>query len=63
MLLKGFIPLAVMAITPWLLPDIAAALTLGTPLPSIWFVPIVAVIGWIVVMTAVALWRFGREEF
>jgi ABC-2 type transport system permease protein len=63
LLLKGMIPMEIMAITPWFLPDIGAALVLGTPLPSIWFVPIVATAFWIVVMTAVALWRFGREEF
>ncbi len=63
LLLKGMIPLIVMAVTPYPLPDIASALTLGMALPSIWFVPIVAVSCWIVVMTAVALWRFGREEF
>jgi hypothetical protein len=29
----------------------------------VWPVPIIAVAVWIVVMTAVALWRFEREEF
>jgi hypothetical protein len=32
-------------------------------LPSIWFVPILVTSIWIIVMLAVALWRFGREEF
>jgi hypothetical protein len=63
LMLKGMIPLAVMAATPWLLPDLSSALALGMPLPSIWFMPIVATSIWIVVMIAVALWRFGREEF
>jgi hypothetical protein len=61
--LKSLIPPAVMALTPYPLADIGSALTLGMPVPPIWFVPIVAVSSWIVLMTAVALWRFGREEF
>lgn len=63
LLLKGFIPQAVQIFTPFPLGDISAGLALGTPLPSIWWVPIAAVSAWIVVMTAVALWRFNREEF
>jgi ABC-2 type transport system permease protein len=63
MLLKSLIPPAVMALTPYPLADIGSALTLGMPVPPNWFVPIVAVSSWIVLMTAVALWRFGREEF
>jgi hypothetical protein len=50
-------------VTPWPLPDVATGLALGTELPSVWPVPIIATVIWIVVMTAVALWRFGREEF
>ncbi|HRQ42657.1 MAG TPA: ABC transporter permease subunit [Chloroflexota bacterium] len=63
LLLKGFIPFPVLIITPWPLGDIAGALALGNPLPAIWPVPVVATTVWIVVLTAVALWRFGREEF
>ena len=63
LLLKGFIPLAIMALTPWFLSQIGGALIFGDPLPSIWFVPIVATSIWIVIMTILALWRFGREEF
>lgn len=63
LLLKGFIPLPIMIITPWPLPDVAAGLALGMDLPSVWPVPIIAVAVWGVVMTAVALWRFEREEF
>lgn len=63
LLLKSFIPLMVMIVTPWPLPDVAAGLALGTELPSVWPIPIVATSIWIVVMTAAALWRFGREEF
>jgi ABC-2 type transport system permease protein len=63
LLLNNLIPLEIVLATPWLLPDIANGLVLGTPLPSIWFVPILATSFWILVMTTVALWRFGREEF
>jgi ABC-2 type transport system permease protein len=63
LLLRGFIPLQVMLFTPWLLPGIAGALALGLPLPSNWFVPIVATSAWTLLMFAVALLRFGREEF
>ena len=63
LLLNGFIPFPVLIVTPWPLPDVAAGLALGTELPSVWPVPIIAVAVWIVVMTSVALWRFEREEF
>ena len=63
LLLNGFIPFQVLIVSPWPLPDVAAGLALGTELPSVWPVPIIATIIWIVVMTAVTLWRFEREEF
>jgi len=63
LLLKGFIPFQLLIMTPWPLPDVSAGLVLGMPLPPVWPVPIIAVAGWVVGMTAVALWRFGREEF
>jgi len=63
LLLKGFIPMQVLIATPWPLPDVSAGLALGSELPSVWPIPIIATGIWIVVMTAVALWRFGREEF
>jgi ABC-2 type transport system permease protein len=63
LMLDSFIPFQVMIVTPWPLADIAGGLTLGTNLPSVWPVPIIATSVWIAVMTALALWRFGREEF
>lgn len=63
LLLKGFIPSQVLIVTPWPLTDVAAGLALGTGLPSIWPVPVLATAFWVVVMTSLALWRFGREEF
>jgi ABC-2 type transport system permease protein len=63
LMLDSFIPFQVLIVTPWPLADIAGGLTLGTNLPSVWPVPIIATSIWIAVMTALALWRFGREEF
>ena len=63
MLFKGLLPQAILLATPWLLPDLAVGLALQQPLPDIWFVPLVVNAGWIVVFTAVALWRYSREEF
>jgi ABC-2 type transport system permease protein len=63
LILKGMFPPQVLYFTPWPLPDIGAALTLGMPLPPGWVTPIVATAIWIVVMLALALWRFGRDEF
>ena len=63
LLLKGMIPVMIQIVTPWPLGDVAGGLVLGTELPSVWPVPIIATAIWIVVMTVVALWRFGREEF
>lgn len=60
---KGIIPLEVLLFTPWLFQDLSGALALEMPLPPGWFVPILVVSCLIIVMTAVALWRFGREEF
>jgi len=63
LMLDSFIPFQVLIVTPWPLADIAGGLTLGSDLPSVWPVPIIATSIWIIVMTALALWRFGREEF
>ena len=63
MILKGMLPFSVVAITPWLLGDIGSALVFNVPLPPHWGLPIVLTAVWVVVFTAVALWRFAREEF
>lgn len=62
-LLNGIFPIEVQAVTPWLLPNVGVGLALQQSLPDIWPIPIVACAIWIVVFTAVALWRFSREEF
>jgi ABC-2 type transport system permease protein len=63
MLLKGMLPFPIVALTPWLLGDIGSALVFNVPLPPQWGLPIVLTAVWVVVFTAVALWRFAREEF
>jgi ABC-2 type transport system permease protein len=63
MLLNGIFPLELQMITPWMLPDVGVGLAFQQPLPDIWPIPVVACVVWVVVFTAVALWRFGREEF
>jgi ABC-2 type transport system permease protein len=62
-ILTKMIPPEPLVITPWLLPDISAALALSQPLPSFWLIPILAAGVWIIVMMAVALIHFQREEF
>jgi hypothetical protein len=61
--LKSLIPIPISMFTPWLLPDVSAGLALGLPLPEIWPIPVIVTGLWIVLFTALALWRFNREEF
>jgi ABC-2 type transport system permease protein len=63
LLLRSFIPPQVQMLSPWPLPNLSGAIALGMPLPSGWFIPIVVTSAGIVIMVALALWRFGREEF
>jgi ABC-2 type transport system permease protein len=63
LLLKSLIPMPILILTPWPLADLAGPLALGMELPSVWPVPIAATAVLTVAMIAVALWRFGREEF
>ena len=63
LLLNGMFPLEVTAVTPWLLAQVGVGVALETTLPGYWSVPILATCCWIVLFTAVALWRFSREEF
>jgi ABC-2 type transport system permease protein len=63
LLLKSLIPFQVLIATPWPMPDVAGGLAAGAELPSIWPVPIAATAVLTLAMVALALWRFGREEF
>jgi ABC-2 type transport system permease protein len=62
-LLPNVLPQAVVLAFPWMLKDLAVGLVLGSALPAVWPVPVVATIVWTVLLVGVALWRFGREEF
>jgi ABC-2 type transport system permease protein len=59
----NFIPQAVMLALPWTLKNSAVGLVLGTALPAVWIVPVIATALWTVLFLGLALWRFGREEF
>jgi ABC-2 type transport system permease protein len=48
---------------PWMLPEFGAALALGKELPPWWQWPVVTSVVWIGLFVALAIWRFGREEF
>jgi ABC-2 type transport system permease protein len=59
----NFLPPLVTLLFPWKLSELAPAFVLGQPLPTGWPIPIIATAIWIIVFVAIALWRFGREEF
>ena len=59
----NLVPQALLLALPWTLKESAVGLVMGSALPAIWIIPVVATTLWIVVFLAVALWRFGREEF
>jgi ABC-2 type transport system permease protein len=67
---SGLVPLvlpALAAILPGTLSGVALLLALGPrapqALPPTAIIPVIATILWIVIFTALAIWRFGREEF
>jgi len=62
-LLPNVLPQAVVLAFPWMLKDLAVGLALGSALPAVWPIPVVATIVWTALFVGVALWRFGREEF
>lgn len=59
----SLVPQIAMLALPWTLKDSAVGLALGSALPAVWPVPVVATALWIILFLGVALWRFGREEF
>ena len=59
----NFLPQWVTLLFPWKLSELAAALPLEQPLPTVWPIPVIATAVWTIVFIAIALWRFGREEF
>jgi ABC-2 type transport system permease protein len=62
-LLPNVLPQAVVLAFPWMLKDLAVGLVLGSALPAVWPIPVVATVLWTALFVGVALWRFGREEF
>jgi ABC-2 type transport system permease protein len=62
-LLPNVLPQAAVLAFPWMLKDLAVGLVLGSTLPAVWPLPLVATALWITLFLGVALWRFGREEF
>ena len=61
-ILPNVLPMSPLAF-PWMLPEFGAGLALGRALPPWAHWPVLATIGWMVVFVAVAIWRWGREEF
>jgi ABC-2 type transport system permease protein len=59
----NLVPQAVRLVLPWTLKDSAVGLTLGSALPSVWVVPVVATAGWAAAFVGLAVWRFSREQF
>jgi ABC-2 type transport system permease protein len=59
----NLIPQAALLVLPWTLGQSAVGLALGSALPAVWPIPVVATALWTVLFIGVALWRFGREEF
>jgi ABC-2 type transport system permease protein len=56
-------PQALLLALPWTLKESAVGLVLGSALPAVWIIPVVATALWTMLFLGVALWRFGREEF
>jgi hypothetical protein len=46
-----------------MLKDLAVGLALGSALPAVWPIPVVATALWSALFVGAALWRFGHEEF
>jgi hypothetical protein len=61
--LPNLMPQAALLALPWTLKDSAVGLALGSALPPVWIIPVVATALWTALFLALALWRFGREEF
>jgi len=59
----NLVPQVAMLALPWTLGKSAVGLVLGSELPAVWIIPVIATALWIALFVGVALWRFGREEF
>lgn len=59
----NLVPKWVVLAMPWTLQQAAAAIATWQPVPVPIWIPSAATGAWIVIMLAVAVWRFNREEF
>jgi ABC-2 type transport system ATP-binding protein len=59
----NLVPQTAMLALPWMLKNSAVGLVLGSEMPPVWSIPVVATPIWVAVLVGVALWRFDREEF
>ena len=62
-ILPSLIPAWIVVAMPWKLSEGAAAIATWKPYPIPLWIPAVATAGWVGLLLAVAIWRFGREEF
>ncbi len=62
-LLPNWLPKAVTAATPWMLPQLSALFASDKAVPASSVAPILATAAWSVAFVIVALRRFDREEF
>ena len=60
-LLAGSLPPAVIVFTPWVLGSFALIVAQGQPIPSL--IPVFVTIIYLIVFSAIGLWRFGKEKF
>jgi ABC-2 type transport system permease protein len=59
----NLLPEAVQMVMPWTLNRSAVGLALGSQLPPVWNIPLIATTLWTALFLGLALWRFQREEF
>jgi ABC-2 type transport system permease protein len=60
---KGMLPEAIVLATPWLLGDVAASFAIQQSPAFNRLVPMIFVAVEIVILAAIGIWRFNREEF
>jgi ABC-2 type transport system permease protein len=58
----GMVPLPVVAVLPWILPDLASAVAHGDAVPVSIPVVVAANVATVVVATGVGIWRLTRQE-
>jgi ABC-2 type transport system permease protein len=61
-LFASFLPWMVLVL-PDSIPALMTLLVVGEPLPAVWPIPIILMSAYSLLFVALAIWRFGREEF